>query len=407
MPGLVDTHRHLWQTALRAMSADLVAPEYRHQLREALVPCYRPQDVHAATLAGAVEALDCGVTTVLDWAHIMNSPAHADASIDALRASGVRAVFAHSAPNDDEATLWWSNSARRHPDDVRRLRRVLSDDDATVTLALGARAPHLVQRDVRVHDWRLARELGVRVVTDGGIGGGRWGPRTYPIRLLNEDGLLGPDCVYVHCNNLADDEYALIADTGGFVSMSPCAEMHVGFGMPATLAALRHGIRPALSIDSVTFVAGDMFGTMRTTLAALRGVLGDRATREDTGVGPWEVTTGDVLEFATVRGAAALGLSHRIGSLDVGKQADIVLLDARSVRLAPLNNPAAAIVLQATPADVDTVIVAGRVVKRGGALVACDRGAVVDAVVRSRDWLVAQGGSRLGPSVKSRLPDPA
>jgi cytosine/adenosine deaminase-related metal-dependent hydrolase len=399
----VDSHRHLWQTTLRAMSSDLIAPEYRHQLREALVPLYRPEDVYAATLAGALEALDCGITTVLDWAHIMNSPEHADASVAALRQSGIRGVFAHSAPNDDEAPLWWSNSDRKHPEDARRVRQVLSDDSARVTMALGARAPQLVQREVRVHDWHFARELGVRIVTDGGIGGGIWGNRTYPIRLLAEDGLLGPDCSYVHCNNLSDDEYQLIADTGGAISMSPCGELHVGFGMPATLAALAHGIRPALSIDSVTFVAGDMFGTMRSALGLLRGVLGWDATQRGTGVTRWQVTTADVLEFATLRGAASLGLENRTGSLAVGKQADIVLLHTRSLRMAPMNNPVAAIVLQATPADVRTVLVAGDIVKEDGKLTVCDEQRVLDQLVASRDWLVSRGGQRLGASVRSRL----
>jgi 5-methylthioadenosine/S-adenosylhomocysteine deaminase len=403
MPGLVDSHRHLWQTTLRAMSADLIAPEYRHQLREALVPFYRPEDVYAATLAGALEALDGGITTVLDWAHIMNSPAHADASIAALRKSGIRGVLAHSAPNDNEAPSWWSNSERKHPQDARRVREVLSDDSARVTMALGARAPQLVQREVRIHDWNLARELGVRIVTDGGIGGGLWGKRTHPIRLLAEAGLLGPDCSYVHCNNLAEDEYQLIADSGGFISMSPCGELHVGFGMPATLAALAHGIRPALSIDSVTFVAGDMFGTMRSTLGLLRGALAWQATQQGTGVGPWEITTADILEFATLRGAASLGLDERTGTLAVGKQADIVLLNTRSLRLAPVNNPVATIVLQATPADVDTVLVGGQIVKQGGKLVACDEGSVLDDLVKSRDWLLTQGGDRLGANVRARL----
>jgi cytosine/adenosine deaminase-related metal-dependent hydrolase len=403
MPGLIDTHRHLWQTALRGMSSDLIAPEYRHELREALVPLYRPEDVYASTLSGAIEALDCGITTLLDWGHIMNSSEHADASIAALRASGIRAVFAHSCPNDSEATRWWSNSDRNHPHDVKRLRRVLSDDNARVTMAFGARAPQLVQRQVRVHDWRLARELDLRIVTDGGIGGGMWGGRTYPIRLLHEDGLLGSDCVYVHCNNLADDEYALIADTGGFISISPCAEMHVGFGMPGTMNALRHNIRPALSTDSVIFIAGEMFGTMRSTLSALRAMLGYLATQNEQGVARWELTTADILDFATRRGATAMGMSERTGTLAEGKLADIVILNTRSPRLSPANNPVATIVLQATPADVDTVMVGGQIVKRNGVLTCCDPGAVRDGVVKSRDWLIQKGGARLGESVRSRL----
>ncbi|MBZ9603232.1 amidohydrolase family protein [Phyllobacterium chamaecytisi] len=403
MPGLIDSHRHLWQTTLRGMCSDMIAPEYRHQLREALVPFFRPEDVYAATLAGALELIDCGITTVLDWVHILNSPQHADASIAALRTSGMRAIFAHSAPNDMEASLWWSNSERKHPADVRRVREELSDKDALVTMAFGARAPHLVQREVRNHDWHLARELDLRIVTDGGIGGGLWAGRTYPIRLLQQDGLLWPGTVYVHCNNLAPDEYALIRESGGYISASPCAEMYVGFGMPATLDALAHGIRPALSTDSVTFVAGDMFGTMRSTLTSLRGMLGYKATAQEEGVGPWEITSADIFEMATARGAEALGLADRVGTLEVGKAADIVILNTRSVRLSPLNNPIATIALLATPADVETVLVAGNVVKREGKLVQFDQGRVVDDLVRSRDWLITKGGAELGPAVQKGL----
>jgi 5-methylthioadenosine/S-adenosylhomocysteine deaminase len=405
MPGLIDTHRHLWQTALRGMCADMIAPEYRHECREALVPFFRPEDVYTATTAGALELIDCGITSVLDWVHILNTPEHADASIAALQDSGIRAIFAHSPPNDHEAPLWWSNSARKHPDDVRRVRQKLSDDDALVTMAFAARGPQLVQREVRVHDWRLARELGLRIVSDGGIGGGMWDGRTYPIKLLEQDGLLWPGTEYVHCNNLTTEEYQLIANSGGFISMSPCAELHVGFGMPAIRNALPHGIKLALSTDSVIFVAGDMFGTMRSTLGTMRGMLAGEATREEKGVAPWDITTSDVFEMATIRGAEALGIDDRAGSLEVGKAADIVLLKTRSLRLSPLNNPLATIVLQATPADVDTVLVAGRVLKRNGRLIHRDVDAAIDAVTSSRNWLVSKGGAQLGPAVRKRLAD--
>jgi cytosine/adenosine deaminase-related metal-dependent hydrolase len=402
MAGLIDSHRQLWQTSLRGLSADLIAPEYRHQLREALVPLFTPEDVFAATLAGALDAIECGVTTVGDWGHIMNSPEHADAAIAALRASGIRAVFAHTPPNDHEAPKWWADSDRPHPRDAARVRKMLSDDGALVTMGFGARAPQLVQREVRVHDWNLARELGVRIIADGGIGGGLWGGRKYPIRLLSADDLLGPDTTYVHCNNLMEDEYRLIADSGGAISMTPCAELHVGFGMPATAAALRHGLKPAIGIDSVIFVAGDLFGTMRSTLGLLRGMLGWQATQQERGVEPWEITTGDVLEFATANGAAALGLKQT-GTLAVGKKADVVLLDAGSARLAPASNPIATVVLQASAADVHTVLIGGRVVKRAGVIETCDHRAAISALCASRDRLLREGGERLGAAVARRL----
>jgi len=393
MPGLIDTHRHVWQTPLRGLGADLTAPEYRHDLREKVAPHYQPEDVFAATLAGMAEALDCGITTMLDWAHIMNSPAHADASVAALRASGGRAVFGHGAPNDAQAASWWRNSERPHPADARRIRRdVLADDGALVTMALAARAPHLVQPQVMRHDWALGRALGLRIVVDGGIGGGLWGPRSYPLRQLRHAGLLGSDTTYVHCNNLEEDEYAAIAESGGSVSLSPCAEMHVGFGMPATGRVLAHGLRPSLSIDYVTQVAGDMFSTMRAILASERGLRGRQAFAEGRGVEPWTLRTRDVLEFATSCGAAALGLGHRTGALLPGLEADLVLIDTRSLRLSPCTDPIATVVLYASPGDVAAVMVGGRWVKANGKLLSVDADHVRGEVVRARDRLLQRAG---------------
>lgn len=401
MPGLIDSHRHLWQTPIRGLGADLVNPEYSNAIRFTFGPIFGPEEVYAATLAGALEALEGGVTTILDWAHIMNTPAHADAAVAALRESGIRAVFAYGPPNDLEAPSWWRRSERRHPEDVRRVRaELLADDDELVTMGMAVRSPHLLTREVMVHDWTLARELGLRITVDGGLGGGLWSGRHHPIRLLHDAGLMGPDTTYVHCNNLEEDEYAAIAQSGGSVSISPCAEMHVGHGLPATGRCLAAGIRPSLSLDYVTAVGGDLFGTMRSTLATERGLLSRAAFDAGKGAEPWELRTGDVFEFATHRGAVALGMERRIGTLAAGKQADIVLLNTASFRLSPVNDPLASIVLYAGPADVDTVMVAGRIVKRDGKLVRSDATRIRADLIAARDRLYERAGLQPGQLMK-------
>ncbi len=104
-------------------------------------PNFRPEDVYAATLFGRMAALDAGVTTLLDWAHIQNSPEHADAAIRALREVGGRTVYAHGQPGI-EPERWMKESTLPHPADIRRLRdHVLTSDDALVTLAMAARGP--------------------------------------------------------------------------------------------------------------------------------------------------------------------------------------------------------------------------------------------------------------------------
>ena len=399
IPGFVDTHRHTWQTPTRGLGADFMVQEYRSCVKGFIGPNVRPEDVYAGTLAGALEALDSGITTLVDWAHIMNSPEHADASIDALEAAGLRAVFAFGTPSDKNTDAWYKDSALPHPHDVRRIRNDrLSSDTGLITLALAVRPPHIVQHDVMVHDWQLARELGIRLTSDAGIGGGtwsgiKWGPGGHqPLHDLQRAGLLGPDTTYVHCNNLPDEDLKLIADSGGSISTSPDAEMHVGHCFSVMGRAVAHGIRPALSIDIVCQVAGDMFGAMRTVLASERGLVGARCYADGVGPGPWEITTKDVLEFATIAGARASGLGDRVGTLVPGKQADLLLIDAHALNLLPMNNAIGLVVLQAHPGNVDSVYVAGRAVKRDGRLVHVDLRRVRELVNASRDHLFAAGG---------------
>src|SRR5581483_4335940 len=100
---------------------------------------YRPEDVHVGNYAGALEALNGGVTTLLDWSHINNTPDHSDAAIQGLRDAGIRAVYAHGVPTGGE---WWAFSELDHPEDIRRIRDTyFASDDQLVTLALAARAP--------------------------------------------------------------------------------------------------------------------------------------------------------------------------------------------------------------------------------------------------------------------------
>jgi len=378
MPGFVDTHRHNWQTALRGLGADFIGPDYRNCIKGSFAVVYRPEDVYLSTVMGVIECLHGGVTTVLDWAHIMNGPDFADASVDALLASGARAVFAHACPNDADSDRWWNRSVLDHPEDARRIREQrLTSDDALVTMALGTRPPHLMSPEVMEHDWRFARELGLRITTDGGLGGGqwsgiRWEPGGYePIKALAARGLLGDDTTYVHCNNLPDEELRMIADTGGTISISPDSEMQLGFSFPATGRAVRAGVRPAISSDLVMEVGGGMFGAMRSILNAERGLLGQQAYTESRGPDQWEITAEDVLSFATVEGARTTGLTG-VGSLQPGMKADIILISTSTPNMWPAFNPVSLVVQHADTGNVDSVMVDGRWVKRAGRLLNTD-----------------------------------
>jgi 5-methylthioadenosine/S-adenosylhomocysteine deaminase len=392
LPGLVDTHRHTWQALFRNIGSDWTLAHYFTGLHGTMSQLYRPEDTYAGNLIGTLEALDSGITTLLDWSHNLNTPEHSDAALDALFESGSRVVFGHGAG----FAHWAPVSALDHPaDDVRRLRADrLSSDDGLVTLCLAPRGNQFATLDVTRRDYELADELGIRISCHAGDG--EWG-KGHPIAQLHEHGLLGPTQTYVHCNSLADDELRMMADAGCTASCSPDIELQMGHGWPATGRLLDAGIRPSLSIDVCCSNGGHLFGTMRATIGTERGFDNEHARdRGEPSVSEMELSCRDVLEFATIEGARACGLDGKIGSLTPGKRADIIVVRADSFGMTPLNNPIGAFVYNAHPGLVDTILVDGKVVKRDGKLLDVDAARVRRLAIESRDDILRRADGKNG-----------
>jgi 5-methylthioadenosine/S-adenosylhomocysteine deaminase len=224
------------------------------------------------------------------------------------------------------------------------------------------------------------------------VGDGELG-KTRPIEWLKDNNLLSDRTTYVHCCTLADDELQLIADSGGKASVAADVELQMGHGWPATGRLLKVGVRPSLSIDVCTSTGGNMFGLMRTALGTQRGL--DNAALEASGGTlvngePIGLTARDMLEFATIEGARACGLDSRVGSLTPGKDADIILVKTDVLEMSPVNNPLGALVYNAHPGLVDTILVAGRVVKRDGAMVGVDTKHILELAQSTRDHVLEQ-----------------
>jgi 5-methylthioadenosine/S-adenosylhomocysteine deaminase len=382
IPGFVDTHRHLWQTAMRNIAADWTLSQYLVGVLGALSPVYRPEDVYAGNLLGVLEALDHGITTTLDWSHCaIMSPEHADAALAALEESGSRAVYAygHGAP------IWIDRGLTADWSDLERLRSQHVSPSGRVSLAVALRGPDFGTIDVAVEDWAKARELDLPISVHIGVAG--FSDR--PLAQLADRGLLGPDTTYVHCSRLHDDELRMIADSGGSASVATEVEMHMGHGYPPTGRLVKAGVRPSLSIDVCTGIGGDMFTAMRTTLAMQRAMDNDELIQAGRTPERLELTARDILEFATIEGARTLGLADVTGSLTPGKEADLVLLRTDRLNMMPVNNPVAAVTLAANSSNIDVVMVGGRIVKRGGELTEVDVNKVRQVVESSRDYLVA------------------
>lgn len=385
IPGLIDTHRHTWQSALRHRLGDHDFVGYGCAMLRGLGPLYRPEDIHIGNLLGAVAALEAGTTTLLDWSHALNTPAHADAAIAALQESGIRGIFAQGWSRADGRN-WTQNSTLRHNEDIIRVRReVLTSDDALVTHYMAGRGPEMTTIETVAKDFTLARELGLRISMHVGVRD--LGPKFRATEAMARAGLLGPELTLIHVCASSPEEFRMMAANGVSASIGPQAEMMIdGAGVPAVGRLLAAGIKPSLSGDTEVCGTGDLFTQMRFAIAAERMLTTNRLLPD--AVPPVKVR--DMLEFATIVGAQTCGIDHRTGSLSVGKDADIVMIRGRDLNLAPISDPVGAVVLAAHPGNVDAVMVRGTFRKRNGKMVGVDVDAIHHAARASRDWLLAQ-----------------
>jgi 5-methylthioadenosine/S-adenosylhomocysteine deaminase len=363
MPGMIDTHRHMWQTALRGYGADWTLSQYFVFFYLEWGKIFRPQDIYAGNLLSAIESLDAGVTTTVDWSHGLQTVEHADAAVDALQAVPGRFVLAYG--NLQQGPWEWATSP-----DFRSFvdRRFGTDDDM-----LGFQMAFDVTGDPAFPEkeaFEVARDLGVPVTTHAGV----WGATNDDgIRLMHEHGFMTPESIYVHAATLEEDSYHRIAATGGSVSVSTESEQSAGQGYPPTWRLRKHGIPVSLSMDTSVWWSGDPFCAMRSTLGADRSREHLEAHAKQETVTNHHLRAEQVVDWATRGGSRALGMDSMIGSIEEGKKADLVLVkDERSPVMFPVLHPYGHVAFQAQRAEVHTVLVDGRVVKHEGRLVGVD-----------------------------------
>src|ERR671920_547788 len=362
MPGMIDTHRHMWQTAMRGYGADWTLTQYFVWYYLEHGKSFRPEDVYAGNLLSAMEAIDAGVTTTVDWSHGLQTPQHADAADDALQAVPGRFVLAYG--NIQQGPWQWSASPEFR-DFVSR--RITPGDDM-----LGFQMAFDVTGDPAFPEraaFEVARELGAPVTTHAGV----WGATNDDgIRLIYDNGFATPQTIYVHAATLSGDSYQRIAASGGSVSVSTESEQSCGQGYPPTWTLRSYDIPVSLSMDTSVWWSGDLFSAMRTTLGADRSREHHEAHAKEETVTHHHLRAEHVVDWATRGGARAIGRDD-LGSLEPGKKADVVLIknDTSPVSF-PLLNPYGHVAFQAQRADVHTVIVDGRVVKHEHELVGVD-----------------------------------
>lgn len=346
MPGFIDTHRHVWESLFRNLG-DAAPPAIYG-------PHYEPDDVYAATLIGMLGAIDAGITTVVDWADIGPGEAHMEAAFQAHAESGVRSVLAYANPP-------WSPGDEQWRSGLGRLTKMTGGQ--LLTLAAGAPTPRSGHVDRVAADWALARELGLRIHT---LAGSETSDRGV-VSDLGLRGLLGGDVTLIHCSNLGDSDLDAIASSGAFVSLAPSSEMSGGLGSLPIQKLIDRGIRPGLAVDTERVAPGDMFAQMRAAISLQHATLFDLKLTGKAGL-PQLLSTREVIRYATIAGAGVAGLGRVTGSLERGKQADIVVLRTDRPNVFPINDPIGAVVWGMDTSNVDSVFVAGLLLKRDGVL---------------------------------------
>lgn len=388
MPGFVDSHRHVWESILRAEAVNYSLMEYLQNILGSLAPVFRPEDVYIANLLGSLEALDNGITCIMDWSHIMNSPAHADSAIAGLQDSGIRAVFGYGTPGTS-VWEWFYESTKEHPTDIERiLKQHFNSADQLVTPALCIRGPEYSQFEVALKDIQMARNFNLPISMH--IGCGTFAEKYQAVKQLEQAKLLGPDMNFAHGNFLSGQDFKLLADNGCSISITPEVEMQMGLGFPAVGNAIAAGMAPTLGIDVVTAAGGDMFTQMRMALQTQRAIDNNILLRAGNMPNSISLNATDALQWATINGAKALHLDKRTGSLAPGKQADLVLLRKNMINIWPLRDVASAIVSQASAANIDSVFVAGKAVKKNGHLLHDNLISLRQKARKSADYIYAK-----------------
>src|SRR5712691_1979803 len=428
MPGFIDTHHHQFETALRSFLADGVlindgsgsvagSTTYFEYVLLTFAPQYRPEDVYISELFGGLSQLDDGVTTVHDVSQIHHSPQHSDAAIKALFDTGRRAAFGYFESAGGVA-------GNQYPFDAPRIKKQwFSSSDQLVHMIMGGEV--YLGNQSTDDSWRIGRELGLQVAAHilspfgirpifdslaAGTGGnGHIG--------------IGPDNLFIHMTGMSDAAWQKVKDIGAQVSIAFPIEMNMRHGMPPIVRMQSLGLEPSLSTDVEVTMTADFFTQMRVCMNMQRMVVNQMILNSPNGnqnlpdPRNWELpqsavtvpgffpywptppagipaplTARDVLRFATINGAKHLRLDKKTGSLTPGKEADIIILDATALNVAPLNNVPGAVVSLMDRTNVESVIVAGKVRKWKGKLLDVDLNNLRRQLENSRDDIFAAAG---------------
>ncbi|KAG8905189.1 hypothetical protein FRB99_000554 [Tulasnella sp. 403] len=357
-PGFIDTHRHVWEAPFKWMG-DWTLMEYVGKCIRLLTPVLEPKDAYASQLHGVLEALNAGVTTMVDFCHLTTTPEMFPAMLEATKESGIRSFICYSRweewPYGKGRKVWQMEQIKKYA------KEGTGSDRVTFSLAFEG-FDDTFFAELKDELWPIASEHGIDVLGTHYVSGmNNLSGRT--VEEFHSRGLLDRPVLFVHASGADEKDFERIVASGSGISAAPETELHMSHGDPNAMFADDAGVRVGLSVDCSTVVSGDMFAVMRSCLSWHRGVENAKLSRDGKLPMHNKRRAGDAFRLATIGGAKAIHRESMIGSIEVGKKADILLIETLSPgMLGCQRDPVQGVVLHATPEDVSMVIVDGEVV---------------------------------------------
>jgi cytosine/adenosine deaminase-related metal-dependent hydrolase len=379
LPGMVETHWHMWNTLLRSFAGEKPDQGYFPTAATMGAVMTAEDNYHGVRLA-ACEALNSGMTTVHNYCHNLRSKDHAVADVRGLQEAGLRARWSYGWPQGLPDTQICDLAGL---EEMHRNWASYSND-GLISLGFAWRGMYragLLPAEVYRKEIETARKLGIPISSH--IGSAEIAAKGQ-IEAHAKEGLLGKDLQIIHALSATPAEIGMIAKSGAVISVSPDTELRIGYGFTKVSEFRNAGIPLGVSIDS-TALAGD--ANLFDSLKMIRYIENARAHDE------FKMTARRALELGTIDGARSLGIEDRVGSLKPGKRADVIMISTLHPNMAVFTDPAHLVVEATQASNVDTVVVDGRILKRGGKMVAmpvdqilAEASASFDGIRKRANW---------------------
>jgi cytosine/adenosine deaminase-related metal-dependent hydrolase len=362
MPGLVETHLHMWNTLFRSFAGDKPEDGYFPTVAR-FGQQMSPDDTFQSTRLSAAEAINSGMTFVHSWCHNVRSTAHAEADIRALAEVGIRARHSCGWPQGLPDT----QSVDQGPIESLARNWESWSNEGLITLGMAWRGQFRagpIKPEVYQPEFDNARKLGLPITLH--VASAR--KAVNQIEPLYKAKLMGKDVQLIHTLSASAAELDMIRESGAAVSVSPGSELRIGYGYPQISEMLAKGIPLGISIDTSALTgSSNLFGVLKLARDS------ENAKVES----EFKMTARKALELGTIEGARSMGIDDTTGSLRPGKRADLIAISPNALNMAVVTDPAHLVLEATTPENVDTVVVDGRILKRGGKLTALNATEVI------------------------------